>query len=279
MKNLRNHLYTGARNKKGLIDLFLPDHFSGKLILFVHGYMGYKDWGAWNLVQDYFTQLGFGFCKYSITHGGTNEENPCSFVEEELFSQNCYSYELADFYSVLDWLEKTVQPLPEIYLIGHSRGGGIAILGSSDNRVSKVVTWAGICSIADRFPLGEELEEWESKTIRYQFNSRTLQNLPLHYSQYEDFLSNVESLDIEKIVRKNTKPTLHFHGDADNSVKLEEGKRLSNWSKTELQIIFGANHTFGSSEPWKENYLPENLLELCKRTAAFFLLSKQYGQH
>ena len=49
--NLKNQIYTGANGRKSLLDIVVPVNFNGRLILFIHGYMGYKDWGCWNLVE------------------------------------------------------------------------------------------------------------------------------------------------------------------------------------------------------------------------------------
>ena len=65
--NYNNHTFIGASNCSSLIDLVIPEDFNGKMILFIHGFMGYKDWGAWNLMQDFFTNKGFGFCKFVNT--------------------------------------------------------------------------------------------------------------------------------------------------------------------------------------------------------------------
>ena len=66
---LSNSTYTGSAGRKSLIDLEIPEKFNGELILFVHGFMGFKDWGAWNLVQQYFTGKNYGFCKFNLNHG------------------------------------------------------------------------------------------------------------------------------------------------------------------------------------------------------------------
>ena len=35
------------------------------LIIFVHGYKGYKDWGAWELMGEKFANAGFYFVKFT----------------------------------------------------------------------------------------------------------------------------------------------------------------------------------------------------------------------
>ena len=60
---LTNARYVGSENRESLYDLCIPDNSNGQLIIFVHGFMGFKDWGAWHLVQDFFTNKGYAFCK------------------------------------------------------------------------------------------------------------------------------------------------------------------------------------------------------------------------
>jgi hypothetical protein len=50
MQRITNGIYKGADGRESLYDLLLPDSWQGDLILFVHGFMGFKDWGAWNVV-------------------------------------------------------------------------------------------------------------------------------------------------------------------------------------------------------------------------------------
>ena len=65
-KSIINASYVGSESRKSLIDLSIPQINNGKLIVFIHGYMGYKDWGCWNLVEKYFNKLGYSFCKFNI---------------------------------------------------------------------------------------------------------------------------------------------------------------------------------------------------------------------
>ncbi|MDG1858583.1 MAG: hypothetical protein P8I94_05750, partial [Emcibacteraceae bacterium] len=87
---MKNQTFIGAKEKASLLDLNIPSNCSGKLIVFVHGYMGFKDWGCWNLVEDYFTELGFGFCKYNVSHNGCSTKDSLNFVDLEAFAEDNY---------------------------------------------------------------------------------------------------------------------------------------------------------------------------------------------
>ena len=43
----KNKTFVGSQNRLSVYDLNIPDTPKA-LVIFVHGYKGYKDWGAWN---------------------------------------------------------------------------------------------------------------------------------------------------------------------------------------------------------------------------------------
>ena len=42
------------------------------LIIFCHGFKGFKDWGPWNLVAEHFAKAGFFFIKFNFSHNFVN---------------------------------------------------------------------------------------------------------------------------------------------------------------------------------------------------------------
>jgi pimeloyl-ACP methyl ester carboxylesterase len=95
--------------------------------------------------------------------------------------------------------------------------------------------------------------------------------MPMLYSLYEDFVANAERLNIQMACENMTIPTLIIHGDRDTSVPLSEGEEISSWLNSELVVMKGADHTFCSSQPWKNSKMPNELMEVCEITADFFL--------
>lgn len=265
----KSEKYLGSNGRFSLLDLEIPKSFKGELILFAHGYMGYKDWGAWNLMQRFFTQQGYAFCKFNFSHNGGTPENPIDFSDLEAFTENNYSKEVYDLQQVLNWLEKELSPMPRIHLCGHSRGGGIVLLNAADSRVSSVITLAAISSIEKRFSHPEMLSSWKENGVRFVTNQRTKQAMPHSYSQVLDFEENKEKLSIEKACRKLQKPILVIHGDGDSSVPLEEGREIAAWTNSKLTIIPEADHTFGATQPWHADALPPKLAEACAKMLDF----------
>jgi pimeloyl-ACP methyl ester carboxylesterase len=265
-------VYIGYNNRKSLIDIQLPENYSGQLVIFIHGFMGYMDWGCWRLMQTYFLDAGYGFVRYNASHNGTTIEHPYQFADLDAFAENTYSAELFDLHQVIDFIENKAVSYKALHLVGHSRGGGIALLAGNHQKVTSISTLAAISSIEHRFPTGDELAKWRVEGKRYILNGRTLQQMPLNYSQYEDFLENKDELSIEKSCREIHKPTCIIHGDQDTSVLVSEGKELANWLNNALHIIQSADHTFGSKEPWNSSELPSYLRMACE-TILNFLFS------
>lgn len=263
MKKITNAYYIGSENRKGLIDLEIPANFNQKIIVFVHGYMGFKDWGAWNLMGDFFVEEGFGFCKFNLTHNGTTVDNPLDFIDLNAFSTNSYTKEKNDVQYALDWIENQFENLPEIYLMGHSRGGGIVLLNGSDSRIHAVVTLASISSVQKRFVDSKMIDAWKKSTIRLITNQRTKQEMPHHFSQYEDFIEHQQELDIQAAGKALKKPVCIIHGYDDTSVSIEEGKEIADWTKMKLNVIENTDHVFGASHPWNSKQMPEALTKVC----------------
>lgn len=269
MMKIQNDIYTGAQNRKSLIDLEIPEEFNGEIIIFIHGFMGFKDWGAWHLVMDYFVQKGYGFCKFNISHGGGTVENGIDFPDADSFGNNTFSHELEDLNQVVRWIDEKVSHWKG-HVIGHSKGGATALIaGEHINKIQSISTWAAIASIGERFPTGEQLEKWKSNGVKYVKNGRTQQELPQKYTLYTDYMTNEHTFDLERICGTIDKPIFVAHGEKDTSVDINNGNRLANWSRTNLCVIDKTDHVFDSRHPWTQTELPNPLLQLCKSTEKF----------
>lgn len=269
MIQTQRHTYTGANGRKSLYEITTrPEH--QELVVFVHGFMGFMDWGAWHLVGDFFTNAGFDFCRFNLSHNGGTPTEPIDFPDTKAFGYNTYSKELFDISSVLNQLESRHRTYQKIHLIGHSRGGGMAILAAQQwqqvSPLGQICTWAAICVIARRFPKDDELEQWKETGFRYIKNGRTLQDLPQAYELYTDFESNKVHLDIKAAAKDIAKHLHIFHGDQDASVPISEAYELQEASGAEVSEIKGADHVFGAVHPWKKASLPPLLELLCQKT-------------
>ena len=265
-------------NKPILVDLFY-DSSNNKMpvIIFCHGYKGYKDWGCWNLVAKEFATSNLFFIKFNFSYNGGTIQNPIDFPDLNAFGNNTFTHELNDIERVISFVSSnktfsTNIDLNNIFLIGHSRGGGIcAIKASEDKRIKGLVSWASVSNFKIRFSEGsEEFLKWKEKGVKYVENKRTKQLMPHFYQFYLDFKKNEKRYNIKTAVKNLKIPFLVVHGDNDNSVLPFEGGDLHSWNKNSKFLnIENGNHTFSSKHPWDGEKLPKELKAVTEASISF----------
>ena len=201
---LKNNYIIESRHQKPIVidTTRVADKERMPLIIFCHGYKGFKDWGAWHLMANAFARAGFLFLKFNFSHNGGTVEQPIDFPDLEAFGNNNYTKELDDLKCVIDWVFKNDAikntNLNNITLIGHSRGGGIAcIKAEEDPRIKQIISLASVSSYGRRSPMNEDLEQWKQEGVKYVLNGRTKQRMPHYYQFYEDFIKNRARLTIK----------------------------------------------------------------------------------
>ena len=268
---------SGKHEKPILIDItYSSNGINKSIIIFCHGYKGFKDWGAWHVMAHTFAEAGFYFIKFNFSHNGGTIEQPIDFTDLKAFGNNNYTKELDDLESVIDWVFKNDDikgkgDTNNISLIGHSRGGGIvSIKAEEDTRIKNVISLAGVCDFGKRTATVGDIESWKKDGVKYVLNGRTKQQMPHYYQFYEDFVKNEERLTIKRAVSNLNVPHLIIHGNADTSVFIEEAEKLHHWNpNSKLEIIEGANHVFGASHPWETHNLPTPLEKAIQATLSF----------
>jgi pimeloyl-ACP methyl ester carboxylesterase len=280
MKFITNiSLKSKNHNKPILTDVYFENNNSKKpIVIFCHGYKGYKDWGAWNLAVPEFINNNLFFVKFNFSHNGGTQDNPIDFPDLDAFGENNFIIELDDLETVIEWVInhpdfKNEIDTSNITLIGHSRGGGIVSIKAAENeKVTKVITWSAVSDFGARFPKGEMLKMWEKAGISYIENARTKQKMPHLYQFYQNFIDNEERLTIKNAVSKLKIPHLIVHGTNDVVVLPKEAENLHKWNpKSELLIVEGMNHPLGCTQPWKNGKMPEDLENVVKKSIEFIL--------
>jgi len=279
IKNIKFKLISNYNNRPFLADArYIETKNPKPVVLFNHGFKGFKDWGAFNMVADHFAEAGFVFIKMNFSHNGTTVEKPMEFADLNAFGDNNFSIELDDTGVLLDYIFSKDSQIPaeemnleNLYLCGHSRGGAHVILkANEDQRVKAIATWAAVNNL-EGWNTEEELAQWKKHGTFYIHNSRTGQDMPLKYQIYENYQAHRNRLLVPKAVKQLHIPFLAAHGTSDTTVPVEAVYEMKKWnSDIELFIMEGADHTFGATQPCVSTIMPPDTKKICNKTIEFF---------
>jgi len=220
-------------------------------VVVLHGFKGFKDWGMFPPLAERLARAGFSAVSLNVSGAGVDDEGLFSYPER--FGRNTFSAELGDLGRVIDALAAGGLGVPapsSIGLLGHSRGGGVAILRAADDaRVRALVTWAAIATV--RRWSADVIESWRAIGRQDVVNARTGEVLPLYTEVLDDIDSRSAQLDIEAAAARVAAPWLIVHGTHDEAVPVAEAERLAGAQpRAVLERIEGAGHTFGARHPW-----------------------------
>ncbi|MBW7456348.1 alpha/beta hydrolase family protein [Paenibacillus sepulcri] len=223
------------------------------VIIAVHGFKGFKDWGFFPYLCEQFAERGYAVISFNFSCNGVGETD---FDELDKYPLNTYSREQSDLKALLDYLMNGKLPfsqdcdLSRISLIGHSRGGGNSIIyAAQDRRVAAVVTWNGVAK-ADLFDAAFRSEVME-RGIGYVINARTKQEMPVSADFFHDLDANRERFDIPSVLAGLPIPVLVLQGDQDAARLLTGFRKLQTAAPNQhYATVAGGTHTFGAVHPF-----------------------------
>lgn len=279
MKNIDITLQSRHHDRPFMADAtFLPNGEAKPVIIFNHGFKGFKDWGPFHLVARYFAQAGFVFIKMNFSHNGVTIDHPSEFADLEAFASNNFCIEQDDTGVLIDALfhghtdiSPTEMDLQHLYITGHSRGGAAAILKAAEEpRIKALATWAAVNNL-ETWHSKKELEAWKHAGRIFIHNSRTNQDMPMDYQLVENYLANSTRLDVPKAIKNMSKPMICFHGSDDPTVPVQAVHEIKSWNPSaEVHVVEGAGHTFGGTHPYLDTQLTPALEKVVSLTASFF---------
>ncbi|MDX1645578.1 MAG: alpha/beta fold hydrolase [Longimicrobiales bacterium] len=231
---------------------WLPGPESPGAVIVVHGFKGFKDWGFFPRVCRELARAGLVAVSFNFSRNGIGDD-PLEFTALERFAANTLSLELDELLGVIRSVQEGSLPTgrpSRIGLLGHSRGGAQAILAAAEHEgVDALATWAAVADF-DRWD-DETKARWRERGRITVKNARTGQEMPLDVTLLEDFEANRDRLDVQRAARRVTVPWLVVHGEDDETVDPEEGRRLAALGPMADWVpIQGAGHTFQARHPF-----------------------------
>lgn len=244
------------------------------LLIVCHGFKAFKDWGPFPAIGKFFAEHGFVSIVFNFSHNGIGDE-PKKFSEREKFSVNTISRELEDVDEILNSTEANYfSDVPidvnNIGIVGHSRGGGVAIIkAKEDKRIKAVSGWSTI-SHFDRYT-EEQKRRWREKGYVELPSMNALSIFRMTTAFIDDLDNNAQRLDIISAVEQLHKPFLIIQGTADVPVPKREAEELytvADKSLTEIVFLEGAGHMYGARHPYKKE--SPNMTRVLELTSTWF---------
>jgi pimeloyl-ACP methyl ester carboxylesterase len=238
-------------------DWYKPEGPSQGTVIVIHGYKGFKDYGMFPRIGQALSATR-DVIVFNFSHNGIGG-NLLEFTELELFARNTYSVEQEDLLALVKAVREGALPVedgsqPEaekIFLLGHSKGGGAALLFALDHPqlISGAISWNGIADL-DLFS-EEEKTLMRSEGRAYTVNARTKQNMPLDCIILEDMELHKERFNLIGRISGLRVPAVLIQGERDSDRLIRGSARL-----TEAQPNIGwhlvpeGDHRFNTVHPY-----------------------------
>jgi uncharacterized protein len=209
-----------------------------------------------------------------LCHGFTTGKHSTTYVKlEELLNEKNIATFRFDFFGhgesegkfeditiseAADDILQTIEYLKSlgylrISLFGCSFGGAASIIAASKTKDLRILVLKSPVADYMEREMGKgnkkELEEWKNKGYKDYFDSKG-NKFKLNYTFFQDFKNN-DGYEAAKNVKI---PTFIVHGDADESVPVEQSKKLVGiLPNGKLEIITGANHHYSNPEHYQKH--------------------------
>jgi uncharacterized protein len=240
-------------------------------VIVCHGFKGFARWAFFPYLAQSLAAAGLRAVTFDFSGSGIGRDRE-SFTQPDAFAGNTFSREQDDIENVVDYARRRKFVDGKFGLFGHSRGGAMAIIyaASHTSEVNSLVTWASIGRPNWWTPAEANL--WRQRGYLEVVNSRTGQTMRLDTDLLDDVeLHGTTKVNIAAAAEKIKMPWLIVHGTGDETVPVDEARRLQELSSrvSTLRMIEGANHTFGAKHPLTEG--PRDLETVVRETVTFFV--------
>ncbi|HFB99512.1 MAG TPA: OsmC family protein [Phaeodactylibacter sp.] len=206
-----------------------PDSHPYAFAIFAHVFTGNKNLSASRHISRSLTQYGIGVLRFDFTGLGESEGN---------FADTNFTSNVEDLLAAADFLEKNYAA-PRI-LIGHSLGGAAVIFAASQLDSIQAVATVGAPSEPEHVAhlLQDKIEDIEEKGVaNVSIGGR-------NFTIKKQFLDDLYSKDMFKILQNLKKPILVLHSPQDTIVTIENAAKIyhASFHPKSFVSLDGADH-------------------------------------
>ncbi|MDE7158866.1 MAG: alpha/beta fold hydrolase [Clostridiales bacterium] len=230
-------------NRTVYAEIFRPDASYFPVVIFSHGYNGYKD--DFKSSANYLMENGFGAITFTFCGSGARDKSELATTDMTLYTEKEDLCAVIDYAKSLKWFNG------KLFLLGGSQGGMVTAMAAEERADD-------IAGMALLFPAFNIPVDWKAMYPNDNAVPETIDWMGVKLGK--NFVLSMRDLDIFKNMESFTKPVLLFHGTNDNLVNIEYSKRAAQtYPNAELITYAGEGHGFTPLTMKKVN---EKLLDL-----------------
>jgi pimeloyl-ACP methyl ester carboxylesterase len=250
------------------------------VVLFAHGFKGYKDYGFIPVLGRAMARAGAVVHRFNFSHSGMGEGIE-TFERPDLFERDTWNRQVFDLQCVAQAaaagdLPDTPVGLP-IVLVGHSRGGVSCLLAAArafrDGReplpdgVFTMSAPSATCSLAE----GDRRVLLADGRLRSP-SARTGQDLYVGRPWLKEQIDEPEDHDVLELCGYITCPVMAVHGAADPTVPSRSADEIARaCPDASAAVVADGDHVFSTPNPADPDAEPSPPLAALIRHAETFL--------
>lgn len=243
----------------------LPEASTAKapLMIILHGHKGFRNYGFLPWIAQEASRHGMIALRMCFSLNGM--DNSAWMVQRpDDFARNTLTREVDDVHDLVARIQfhGEFEQLRHrwdgrMHIVGHSRGGGIALVASSELIASGQVAYSelrvtGLNSVGTwtRWT-ARQAHVWKQDGFIDIVNQRTGQTIRINSSFVEDVEEHSVRLSLDNAVRILGPRMLFIHAAQDLTVPVDEVRRLIQGANpaAHLRVIENTTHTFGMTHP------------------------------
>lgn len=224
---------------------YRPDATRFPVVIFSHGYNGYKD--DFKSTAEYLLDYGIGSIAFTFCGSGARDRSGLATTEMTLYTER------DDLFAVMDYVRKQAWFNGTLVLFGGSQGGMVSAMAAQE-RPDEV---AGMVLLFPGFSIPDD---WNT---RYPDDASVPEAIPWWgVTLGKNFVLTLRDLDIYENMPNFTAPVLLMHGTNDATVPYRYSERAAKaYPNAELVTYQGEGHGF----------TPSTMADVNERTLNFIL--------
>ena len=253
----------GAQGKPLVGTAHVPDGTPRGVVLLLHGFMGYKDYGFIPRLAERLASENLIVQRFNFSHSGMGHGH--GSIDLDLFRGDTWNRQVEDVLCVMDAIRSGTIERPglPVVIFGHSRGGVTAIMAAGrhaeNERMAslRAVITASSPAMACRLT-DAELDQFRRNGKMMVTSARTGQELQIDAGWLREQQADPEGHDLPTQAGRLRTPLSIIHGLSDATVSADDASLIAEAAgeRAMMRLIHGANHVYNTPNPAPESGRP-----------------------